>query len=90
MENSRLKVTFIASIAVRIPTRAIIPKAIIVIVIIERALFDFMDCKATFRFSLKSGFKRKYLILSNIRFKILPVKFIHYLEQIKHLVVVRE
>ena len=90
MANSLLKVDLIASIAVRIPTKAIIPNAIIVMVIMDLALLDLIDCKATFRFSLKSGLKRKLFFIEGIRMKIHHVKFKYYLEQIKQLVVVRE
>ncbi len=61
---------FIASIAVRMPTSAMIPKAIIQIVRIALTLFDFIARIAILRFSLKrpilrdldlsTGISRKY------------------------------
>jgi hypothetical protein len=45
----------IASIEVRMPTRAVIPTAMIKIVKIDLNLFVLTEVSATFRFSLKSG-----------------------------------
>jgi hypothetical protein len=45
---------FIESMAVRIPTRAVIPTAMIRIVRIVRSRFERIDLKAIFKFSLKS------------------------------------
>ena len=55
---------FIASIAVRIPTSAMIPKAMIQMVRIALTLLDLMALKAILRFSLKRPILR-YLVLSN-------------------------
>jgi hypothetical protein len=54
-----LKLSFteppIASMAVRMPTRAVIPTAIINMVSTDLNLFVFTEVMATFKFSLKSG-----------------------------------
>ena len=52
--NSFVIEFFIESIAVRIPTRAVIPTAMIHTVSIVRSRLLRMDCSAIFRFSKKS------------------------------------
>jgi hypothetical protein len=51
--------TFITSIAVRIPTSAIIPMAIIIIVRKVLSDCDFTEPKAIIKFSLINGFMRQ-------------------------------